>query len=107
MLESDDVWEALRTVVHPTFGLSLVTLQMVKAVHVGGESVTVELVMDCSVCANREIILGQVHRKLRELVPAPNGVTVALAPEIWSPPWEGYWFTSGMGSSEPIDEDND
>lgn len=106
MPESDDVWAALSTVIHPTFGLSLVTLQMVKAVNVDGDSVTVELVMDCSVCASREAILGQVHRNLRDLVSAPRRLIVTLAAETWSPPWEDYWMTSGIDPARPIDDEN-
>lgn len=106
MPENDEVWAALSTVIHPTFGLSLVTLQMVRAVNADGNSVAVDLVMDCSVCASREAVLGQVHGKLRELVPASGQITVMIAPEKWSPPWEDYWMTSGIDSAQPFDDKN-
>lgn len=93
MVDRDAVWAVLGTVIHPTFGLSLVTLEMVKAVRVDGDAVTVELRLDCP---GVEAALAQVSRKLRALNPTPEPVTVCLAPEKWSPPWEGYWFTSGI-----------
>lgn len=96
MVGSDEVWAVLGTVIHPTFGLSLVTLEMVKAVRVNGDAVTVELLLDCPGCPGAEAALAQVSRKLRALDPAPGQVTVSLAAEKWSPPWECYWLTSGI-----------
>jgi ATP-binding protein involved in chromosome partitioning len=96
MVKRDAVWTALGSVIHPTFGLSLVTLEMVKDVRVDGDAVTVELRLDCPGCPGAEAALAQVSRKLRALNPAPGLVTVSLAAEKWSPPWEGYWFTSGI-----------
>lgn len=107
MVERDEVWAALRSVIHPTFGLSLVTLKMVTAVQIDEEAVTVELVMDCPGCPSGEAVLAEVNDRLRALAPGPGRVTVTLAPERWSPPWEGYWFTSAMDSTEPIDRNNE
>lgn len=101
MPETRDVWTALETVIHPTYGLSLVTLQMVNAVTVDGDAISVELVLDCTVCASREAILEQVHRKLAALLPETGRLAVSLAPQTWSPPWEDYWFTSGMDTDDP------
>lgn len=101
------MWAALGTVIHPTYGLSLVTLEMVQGVEVGGDAVTVELALDCSICASREAILSQVHRKLGALVPASGRLAVTLAPQPWSPPWETHWFLSGMPApGEPDDGDD-
>jgi metal-sulfur cluster biosynthetic enzyme len=97
MVSSDEVWAVLNTVIHPTFGLSLVTLQMVKAVQVNRSKVTVELVMDCPGCPGAEAALAQVSQKLQALDPPPERVTVSLVLEKWSPPWEAYWFTPAQG----------
>lgn len=83
----------MSAVVHPTFGLSPVTLEMVKTVRVDTDSITVELVLGCPGCPSGEAVLAQVNRKLRDLLPPSGRVTVTLVPEKWSPPWEGYWFT--------------
>lgn len=107
MPERREVLAALGTVIHPTYGLSLVTLQMVSAVEIEGDSISVQLLLDCSVCASREAILGQVHRKLGRLLSDTGHLAVSLAPQAWSPPWEDYWFTSGMDAAGPIDDDND
>lgn len=106
MPEERDVLAALGTVVHPTYGLSLLTLQMVNAVEVDGDAVAVELMLDCSVCASREAVLGQVHRKLGRLLPDGGRLAVSLAAQAWSPPWEDYWFTSGMDAAGPLNNDN-
>jgi metal-sulfur cluster biosynthetic enzyme len=98
VVSSDDVRAVLSTVIHPTFGLSLVTLQMIKAVQVNRNEITVELVMDCPGCPAAEAALAQVSQKLQALHPAPGRVTVSLALEKWSPPWEAYWFTPARGS---------
>lgn len=107
MPEERDVLAALGTVVHPAYGLSLLTLQMVNAVEIDGDTISVDLMLDCSVCASREAILGQVHRKLGRLLPDTGHLAVSLAPQAWSPPWEDYWFTSGIDPAGPLIDDNE
>ena len=107
MPDKQEVWAALSTVIHPTYGLSLVTLQMVNAVEIDGDTVSVELLLDCSICASREAILGQVHRKLAGLVPDNGHLTVTLASQAWSPPWETHWFLSGMPTPGATDENDE
>jgi len=99
--DRDEVWTALRSAIHPTFGLSLVTLRMVKNVRVDDGTVTVELVMDCPGSPGGEAALAQVSRKLRAICPPPGQVIVRLLPEKWASPWDGFWFTSGIGEVSP------
>lgn len=88
MITEDEVRTALDKVIHPSFGMSLVTLGMVHAVRVIPDGVEVDLVMNCPGCPGAEIALALARRELLAL----NGVstvTFKLLPKAWTPPWAG------------------
>ncbi len=88
MVTEVEVRAALDQVVHPTFGMSLIALNMVRAVSVIPAVVEVDLVMNCPGCPAGEVTLAQARRQLEAL----NGgrVRLNLLPQVWTPPWEEF-----------------
>ena len=86
MVTEAEVRVALDRVIHPTFGLSLIALNMVRTVRVSADRIEVDLVMNCPGCPAGEVTLAQVRQNLVAL----NGgdVRLNLLPQIWTPPWE-------------------
>jgi metal-sulfur cluster biosynthetic enzyme len=86
MVTEVDVRAALDRVILPTFGLSLIALNMVHAVRVSAERIEVDLVMNCPGCPAGEVALAQAHQALVTM----NGgdVRLNLLPQVWTPPWE-------------------
>ncbi len=86
MVTEADVRAALERVLHPTFGLSLIALNMVRAVRMSADRIEVDLVMNCPGCPAGEATLAQVRQNLVAL----NGgdVRLNLLPQVWTPPWE-------------------
>jgi metal-sulfur cluster biosynthetic enzyme len=82
-----EVRAALDEVLHPSFGLSLIALEMVRAVRVHDRVVEVDLVMNCLGCPAGEVVLAQAHQNLTAL--SVEAVQLNLLPEVWTPPWGG------------------
>ncbi|NTU63084.1 MAG: DUF59 domain-containing protein [Chloroflexi bacterium] len=85
MVTEADVRAALDEVIHPSFGMSLIALGMVRAVRTTDEVIEVDLVLNCPGCPAGEVVLAQAWRDLATL----NGRTVKLnlLPHVWIPPW--------------------
>ena len=86
MVTEADVRTVLDEVIHPSFGMSLIALDMVCAVRVSEDRIEVDLVMNCPGCPAGEATLAQVRQNLVAL----NGgdVRLNLLPQVWTPPWE-------------------
>lgn len=83
--------EVLGTVIHPSFGLSLIALEMVRAIRIEAGSVEVELVMNCPGCPGAEAALAQAKARVQALA-GTRTVRLTLLPVLWTPPWEGGEF---------------
>ena len=86
MVTEADVRTVLDEVIHPSFGMSIVALDMVRAVRVSADRIEVDLVMNCPGCPAGEVTLAQARRNITAL----NGgdVRLNLIPLVWTPPWE-------------------
>ncbi len=84
-----DIQAALKTIIHPTYGMSLAALQMVRAIRLFPERIEVDLVMNCPGCPAGEAALAQARRTLQALLPTGGQVIMQLLPEVWRSPWEG------------------
>ena len=86
MVTEADVRAGLDEVIHPSFGMSLIALGMVRAVRVTAEVIEVDLVMNCPGCPAGGVALAQACHSIARL----NGYTVKLnlLPQVWIPPWE-------------------
>ncbi len=88
MTNEKEVMTALDTVIHPSYGMSLVALQMIRSVAVNDQGVQVEMVMNCPGCAAGKVTMGHAHRVLRPLLGSKQEeVTIVLRPEVWQAPW--------------------
>jgi metal-sulfur cluster biosynthetic enzyme len=87
MITDVEVRAALDEVVHPTFGISIVALDMVRAIRVTAAAIEVDLVMNCPGCPAGEVALSLARKKVEVL---HNGtVRLNLLPQVWTPPWGG------------------
>ena len=94
MVSEAEVRAALDEVIHPSFGMSLVALEMVRAVRVSTAGIEVDLVMNCPGCPAGGAALTLARKTLQTL----NGgaVRLILLPQMWVPPWEPLGNTEGM-----------
>ena len=86
MVTEAEVRAALDRVVHPTFGMSLIALNMVRAVHIEPSVITIDFVMNCPGCPAGEVTLAQARQSLAAL--NDSAVKLNLLPQMWVPPWE-------------------
>ena len=77
---------ALDEVIHPSFGMSLVALDMVRAVRVSDTLVEVDLVMNCPGSPAGEVTLALARQKIEAL--CVGSVRLNLLPQYWISPWE-------------------
>ena len=57
MTNDKEVMTASDTVIHPSYGMSLVALQMIRSVAVNERGVQVEMVMNCPGCAAGKVTM--------------------------------------------------
>lgn len=83
-----EIRAALDEVIHPSFGMSLIALNMVSAVRVSDGAIEVDLVMRaaCPGCLAGKVTLAQAHQNLEAL--NSGDVRLNLLPLVWTPPWE-------------------
>jgi metal-sulfur cluster biosynthetic enzyme len=91
MVTEETVRSALESVVYPSFGLSIVTLEMVRDVRVSQAGIEVDMVMNCPGCPAGEATLAEVQRTIHSLLPSGSGVVrIQLLSLAWTPPWEAF-----------------
>ncbi len=86
MVTEADVRTVLDGVIHPSFGLSLMALDMVHAVRVSDHLIEVDLRMNCPGCPAGEVALARAYQRLSAL--NHGDVQLTVLPEAWTPPWE-------------------
>jgi len=86
MVTEADVRTALDEVIHPSFGMSLIALDMVRAVRVSDSAIEVDLVMNCPGCPAGEVALALARQKIEAL--CGGAVRLNFLPQYWTPPWE-------------------
>jgi metal-sulfur cluster biosynthetic enzyme len=92
MVTEETVRSALERVVYPSFGLSIITLEMVRAVRVSQAIIEVDMVMNCPGCPAGEATLAEAQRTLQSLLSHNEGVVkIQLLSEAWTPPWETFF----------------
>ncbi len=92
MVTEEDVRSALEGVIYPSFGLSVVALQMVRDLRISQAGVEVDLVVNCPGCPAGEATLAKVRRTLQSLQSHDGGeVRIQLLSEVWTPPWEAFF----------------
>lgn len=91
-LDEAAVRDALRTVVDPELGVSIIDLGLVRAVNVEDANVTIELVLTTPACPLSGWIAAQVRRAVVSM-PGAQQVAVRVLAEPWAPgdlDWAGW-----------------
>lgn len=86
MLTAQTIQEALRPVMDPEIGLSVVDLGMIREVVIDGDEVEVKMVLTAPFCPLAGLITEQV-RQAAAAVPGVKEARVTLLQERWDPAW--------------------
>jgi metal-sulfur cluster biosynthetic enzyme len=76
--------EALRQVVDPEIGLSIVDVGLIYAVELSASSCTVQMTMTSAACPLGDLMVNDVHEALEKVLPPTVMIDVVL---VWEPPW--------------------
>ncbi|GAB4573397.1 MAG: hypothetical protein Kow0077_15670 [Anaerolineae bacterium] len=88
MVTETEVRAVIQSVIHPSFGMSLSALGMIRAVRVDPAGIEIELVMNCAGCPGPQMALDSLRHAIRTL-DGEIPIKITLLPEVWHPPWEG------------------
>lgn len=83
---------ALREVVDPEIGLSIVDLGLVYGVGAGAGWCDVQLTMTSAACPLGDLIVADATAALAAVLPARTQIDVAL---VWDPPWTPERMSAG------------
>ncbi|MBS3782894.1 MAG: metal-sulfur cluster assembly factor [Anaerolineae bacterium] len=86
MVTEKEIREALRPVVDPEMGVSVVDLGMIREVEVEGDKVKIKMVLTTPFCP----LAGVITEQVREAAAQVEGVEeakVTLLDEPWDPSW--------------------
>ena len=86
MPNEDQVREALRPVVDPEMGVSVVDLGMIREVEIEGDAVEIKMVLTTPFCPLAGVITEQV-REAAAGVEEVEEAKVTLLDEPWDPSW--------------------
>ncbi|MCX7682175.1 MAG: metal-sulfur cluster assembly factor [Anaerolineae bacterium] len=86
MPTEQEVIEALRPVMDPELGMSVVDLGMIREVNVEGDTVEIKMVLTVPFCPLAGLITRQVQNAAAAL-PGVKEAKVTLLQEPWNPGW--------------------
>lgn len=86
MPTEQEIREALRPVMDPEIGMSVVDLGMIREVAIEGDVVEVKMVLTVPFCPLAGLITEQV-RRAAAAVPGVKEARVTLLDEPWDPSW--------------------
>jgi serine O-acetyltransferase len=86
MLTQQTIMEALRPVMDPEIGLSVVDLGMIREIAIEGDAVEIKMVLTAPFCPLADFITEQV-RQAAAAVPGVKEAKVTLLDEPWNPAW--------------------
>jgi len=86
MLTEQTILEALRPVVDPEIGISVVDMGMIREIAIAGDTVEVKMVLTAPFCPLAGLITEQV-RQAAAHVPGVKEAKVTLLDEPWDPSW--------------------
>jgi len=85
-LTEEQIREALRPVIDPEIGMSVVDMGMIREVSIEEDSVEVKMVLTAPFCPLAGVITEQV-RQAAAAVPGVKEAKVTLLDEPWDPSW--------------------
>ncbi|MDA8422758.1 MAG: metal-sulfur cluster assembly factor [Nitrospiraceae bacterium] len=85
MITKEQVMQALKEVIDPEIGSSVVDLNMIKEVNISDKRVEVKMVLTASFCPLAGFLLNEVKKKTMKIAEGRE-VEVILLDETWTPP---------------------
>lgn len=76
--------EALREIVDPELGVSIVDLGLIEALQERPDGLYVRMTLTSAACPMAELLLGEVEEALQALLPPPLQLQLEL---VFAPPW--------------------
>jgi len=86
MISEEKIREALKEVMDPEIGMSVVDLNMIKKVDITDDSVNIDMVLTIPGCPLASYMVNEVKKKTEEISEGRK-VTVNCLDEQWVPPW--------------------
>ncbi len=86
MPTEQEIREALRPVMDPEVGMSVVDMGMIREVAIEGDAVEVKMVLTAPFCPLAGMITNQV-RQAAAAVPGVKEAKVTMLDEPWDPSW--------------------
>ncbi|MBC7248710.1 MAG: metal-sulfur cluster assembly factor [Anaerolineae bacterium] len=86
MLTQERIMDALRPVIDPEIGMSVVDLGMIREIAIEGDTVEIKMVLTAPFCPLADMITAQV-RQAAAAVPGVKEAKVTLLDEPWNPAW--------------------
>lgn len=86
MLTQQTIMDALRPVIDPEIGMSVVDLGMIREIEIEGDAVEIKMVLTAPFCPLADMLTSQV-RQAAAAVPGVKEVKVTLLDEPWNPAW--------------------
>ncbi len=86
MVQQEQVLEALRQVMDPEIGISVVELGLIRDVLIEGEDIRIRMVLTMAGCPLAHLMMHDVQ-VAAESVAQGARVTVELLQDQWVPPW--------------------
>lgn len=83
-MSEEEIREALKMVEDPEAGMNIVDLGLVYNIAVGEKAVFIDVTMTTAACPMADMIMDDVRRVVRAMVPEGTAVEVEL---VWDPPW--------------------
>jgi len=85
-LTQQTIMDALRPVIDPEIGMSVVDLGMIREIEIEGDAVEIKMVLTAPFCPLADMLTSQV-RQAAAAVPGVKEAKVTLLNEPWNPAW--------------------
>ena len=86
MLTQQTIMDALRPVIDPEIGMSVVDLGMIREIEIEGDAVEIKMVLTAPFCPLADMLTSQV-RQAAAAGPGVKEAKVTLLNEPWNPAW--------------------
>jgi len=86
MVTQQTIMDALRPVIDPEIGMSVVDLGMIREIAIEGDVVEIKMVLTAPFCPLADMLTEQA-RRAAAAVPGVKEARVTLLDEPWNPAW--------------------
>ncbi len=86
MISEEKIREALKEVLDPEIGMSVVDLNMIKNIEISDDTINIDMVLTIPGCPLASYMINNVKKKTEEISEGRK-VNVKCLDEQWVPPW--------------------